>query len=285
MRSGRAEQMEGLRPDSGVAGVGTDISRTFGASAASAVAPEDWTDMAENRNPFDAQGGIEPYSPFVVEERSAGSGKPLSLRGYTLALTGLVFVGFLVMGACASLFGDTRVLLLLLDHYLTVTIVSLVASIAGIVMMGRARSSQSVGLSLAGYALFVLSFGFTTSTILLMYSAQTISTAFLATAGLTATFACLGIAFPRAFAKIQGILGMSLLALIVVQVVMGLMGVSQTGIDLLVIVVFCGFIGYDFYRAMQDEPTLVNAVYNASNLFLDIINVFVRVLSIFGRRD
>ena len=78
---------------------------------------------------------------------------------------------------------------------------------------------------------------------------------------------------------------MSLLALIVVQVVMGLMGVSQTGIDLLVIVVFCGFIGYDFYRAMQDEPTLVNAVYNASNLFLDIINVFVRVLSIFGRRD
>ena len=33
------------------------------------------------------------------------------------------------------------------------------------------------------------------------------------------------------------------------------------------------------------EPTLVNAVFAASNLFLDIINVFLRVLAIFGRRD
>ncbi len=232
----------------------------------------------------DPQGGLEPYSPFVTEQR-AGSGKPLSLRGYSLALTGLVLLGFVVMGACASLFTNVGFLLWIYDKFTLVTILSFVGAIAGILMMGRAKSSQSVGLSLVGYAVFVLSFGFTTSTVLLMYTAQTISNAFLATAGIVAVFACLGVAFPKAFQRIQGILFFALIGLVLAEVVMMFMGVDQTWIDFAVIIVFCGFIGFDFYRAMQDEPTLVNAVFNASNLFLDIINVFIRVLSIFGRRD
>ena len=241
--------------------------------------------MAGNQAPIDKRDGIEPYSPFVTEERREGSGVPLSLRGYTLALTGLVFLGFVVMGACASLFGNVSFLLAVMDSFLLLTVLSFAGSIAGVVMMGSARKSQRVGLSLAGYALFVASFGFMTSTILLMYTAQTISTAFIATAGIVVVFACLGVAFPRVFERIQGVLGVSLLALIVVHLVMSFMGVYQTWIDVAVIVVFCGFIGYDFHRAMNDEPTLVNAAFNASQLFLDIINVFIRVLSIFGRQN
>lgn len=241
--------------------------------------------MAQNDYQRDARNGIDPYSPFVVEERRAGTGKPLSLRGYTLALTGLVLVGFLVMGFSSMLFSDVNFLMKIADHYLMVTLLSFVASIAGIVMMGSAKKSQSVGLSLAGYALFVLSFGFTTSTALLYYSVDTISTAFLATAGIVATFACLGVVFPSFFEKIQGVLFAGLLGIVIVELVMALFGVSQTWVDFAVIVLFCGFIGYDFNHAMSDEPTLVNAVYNASELFLDIINVFLRLLQIFGRRD
>lgn len=77
----------------------------------------------------------------------------------------------------------------------------------------------------------------------------------------------------------------ALLGLIIVQLVMMFMGVQQTWVDFVVIVVFCGFIAYDFHRASVDTPTLVNAVYYSSELFLDIINVFIRVLSIFGRRN
>lgn len=73
--------------------------------------------------------------------------------------------------------------------------------------------------------------------------------------------------------------------LIIVQLVMMFMGVQQTLVDFAVIVVFCGFIAYDFHRASVDTPTLVNAVYYSSELFLDIINVFIRVLPIFGRRN
>lgn len=237
--------------------------------------------MFENEN---LNRGIEPLE-HVRAEASAGDGRRLSLRGYSLALTGFVLVGFLVMGGCASLFSSPAFLMGVVDHYLGIAVLSTVASIAGIVMMGSGKKRQAVGLSLAGYAVFVLSFGFTTSTILLSYTATTISTAFLATAGIVCVFACLGIALPRVFEKIQGVLTGALLALIVVQLAMLFLGVSQTWIDFVVIAVFCGFIGYDFHRAMYDEPTLVNAVYNASELFLDIINVFVRVLSILGNRD
>ncbi|WP_307739626.1 Bax inhibitor-1 family protein [uncultured Parolsenella sp.] len=243
--------------------------------------------MAGDQFGNQAGGGIEPYSPFVEQRQreQASGGRPLSLRAYSLTLTGLVLAGFLVMGFCASLFGNVGFLMNVVYNYMLYTIVSFVASIAGIVMMGRALKSKSVALSLAGYALFVASFGFTASLALLGYDMQTISTAFLATAGIVVVFACLGVAFPAVFQRAVGVLSVALLALILVQVVMLFMGVDQTWVDFAVIVVFCGFIGYDFHQAMYMEPTLVNAVFAASNLFLDIINVFLRVLAIFGRRD
>ncbi len=242
-------------------------------------------EIGKNMNQNQWQGnGVEPYSPFEAQQTKKPA-RELSLRSYGLALTGLVLAGFVVMGVCATLFTSPSFLFTVMDHYLGIAIGSAVLSIAGIIMMSVARKNESVGLSLAGYAVFVLSFGFTASSIALVYTSQSISTAFLATAGITAVFACLGIAFPNFFAKIQSILFGGLLAVLLVSVVMSFMGVYTTAIDYVVIAIFCGFIGWDFYKAMSDEPTLVNAVYNASQLFLDIINVFVRVLSIVGRRN
>lgn len=240
--------------------------------------------MNQNQWQGNGQNGVEPYSPFSVEERR-GRARELSIRGYGLALTGLVLAGFLVMGICASLFTSPQFIFAIMDHYFAISLGSSILSIVGIVMMSSARKSERVGLSLAGYAVFVLSFGFTAAAITLSYTSQTISTAFLATAGITAVFACLGIAFPNFFARIQSVLFGGLLAVLFVSVVMAFMGVYTTALDYVVILIFCGFIGWDFYKAMSDEPTMVNAVYNASQLFLDIINVFVRVLSIVGRRN
>lgn len=236
-----------------------------------------------NQNQWQGNG-VEPYSPFEAQQAKRPA-RQLSLRSYGLALTGLVLAGFLVMGLCASLFTSPAFIFTLMDHYFAISFGSAILSIVGIVMMSAARKNESVGLSLAGYAIFVLSFGFTAAAITLSYTSQTISTAFLATAGITAVFACLGIAFPNFFAKIQSILFGGLLAVLLVSVVMAFMGVYTTALDYVVILIFCGFIGWDFYKAMADEPTMVNAVYNASQLFLDIINVFVRVLSIVGRRN
>lgn len=227
--------------------------------------------------------GDSDLGPVVSYEQERAQVRLLDQRVYNLVLTALVFGGFLVMGLCSMLFSDVQFLLAVGDHATRIMFGCLLGSIVAIVMMSMARKSQRVALSLVGYLLFVGTFGFTTSIALLSYSAQTISTAFLATAGITMVFGCLGVAFPNFFQRISGVLGGALLALIVVQLLMMFLGVPQTFLDIAVIVVFCGFIAHDFYVAATDVPTLANAAFNASQLFLDILNVFLRVLSIFGR--
>ena len=95
-------------------------------------------------------------------------------------------------------------------------------------------------MGLIGYALFTLTFGFSTSLILGMYDMQTISLAFSATAGIMIVFGAAGIMFPQFFQRIQGVLITALIALFVVQLILMFLGVGQTFIDLAVIVIFCG---------------------------------------------
>ena len=71
----------------------------------------------------------------------------------------------------------------------------------------------------------------------------TINTAFIATAAITFVFGALGVTFPKFFQRVYGIGFGILLATILVEIVLMFMGVSQTITDLIVIVVFAGFIG------------------------------------------
>ena len=52
--------------------------------------------------------------------------------------------------------------------------------------------------------------------------------------------------------------------------------------DWLVALLFCGYIGYDWAKAQEKRKTLDNAVDSAVDLYLDIINLFVRLL---GSKD
>lgn len=232
---------------------------------------------------FDANNNIQPVSP-ITQEGTSNPGNVLSERMYCFMLTLLVFIGFAVMGVCAGLASSPAFLQAIYSHYLIVTIVSFVVSIASVFIMNRGRESQSVGLSFAGYALMVLSLGFTTSLTMLYYDLGTISTAFLATAGVTVVMGCLGMAFPQFFAKIQGALFFSLIGICIIEIPLVLFGVNTSWLDYIVVIVFAGFIGRDFYNALNVAPTMANAIFNASQLYLDILNVFIRLLSILGNR-
>jgi FtsH-binding integral membrane protein len=64
-----------------------------------------------------------------------------------------------------------------------------------------------------------------------------------------------------------------------------IMGRSVEWIDWVVVGIFCGYIGYDWARANAIPKTLDNAVDSAAAIYIDIINLFIRILSIMGRRD
>jgi FtsH-binding integral membrane protein len=96
----------------------------------------------------------------------------------------------------------------------------------------------------------------------------------------------LGTLFPAFFKRIAGALTIALLCVIVVELIATFFLHKQYGIiDWIVVVIFCGYIGYDWGRANSIPPTIDNAIDSAASLYLDIINLFLRILRILGRRD
>lgn len=226
---------------------------------------------------------LERYGSPVYRETPAP--RLITRRLYNALLAGFVVLSFVIMAICSHITTTIEFVYFVYRNPMLFMIGSLVCSIGGIICMSVGRSKESLPIGLVGYALFTLTFGFSTSFVMSAYSLDSITTAFTATAGIMIVFGAAGIAFPRFFAKIQGVLLVALVAIIVVELVLTFTGVSQSLTDVAVILVFCGFIGYDVYRASVAAPTVSNALWYAIELYLDIINVFLRLLSLFGRRE
>ena len=91
----------------------------------------------------------------------------------------------------------------------------------------------------------------------------------------------LGTSFPKLFEKIIGTITAALLITIIVELVeVFLLGMHTSILDWLVALIFCGYIGYDWGRANQIPKTTENAIKYAAVLYLDIINLFLRILSL-----
>ena len=223
---------------------------------------------------------IQGYQNGPIET-GASRAKEMSPRAYNLVMSALIFLGFCAMGAGAYFTSTMSFARMMMSGAaLPLVFGSFILTIVGMVMMSAAAGKQSVGLSLVGYVIFASTFGLTASFGLANYDLPTINTAFIATAAITFVFGALGVTFPKFFQPVYGIGFGILLATILVEIVLMFMGVSQSITDLIVIVVFAGFIGYDTYVATTVPPTLPNAVLMASNLFVDIINVFLRILAV-----
>ncbi|HHK8610700.1 TPA: Bax inhibitor-1 family protein, partial [Vibrio parahaemolyticus] len=95
----------------------------------------------------------------------------------------------------------------------------------------------------------------------------------------------LGTIFPAFFQRIAGVLTIALVVVLVVELFqIFVLGIHQEWIDWAVVILFCGYIGYDWGRANQIPKTIDNAVDSAAALYMDIINLFLRILRIMGRK-
>ena len=94
--------------------------------------------------------------------------------------------------------------------------------------------------------------------------------------------------FPQVFDKLGGTLLVILIALIVTELILMLFGVEQIITSWIAALLFSTYIGFDFHRSQQFEPCLDNAVDCALDIYMDIINLFIRILRILAstrRRD
>ncbi|MDA0148967.1 Bax inhibitor-1 family protein [Vibrio sp. LaRot3] len=146
-------------------------------------------------------------------------------------------------------------------------------------------SSSNPLISFLGYNLVVLPFGLVINIVVAQYDPALVVEAIKVTGLVTGIMMILGTLFPAFFARISGALTISLLIVIVIELVqIFVFGIHQAWIDWVVAVIFCGYIGYDWGRANQIPRTVDNAVDSAAALYMDIINLFLRILRILGRK-
>lgn len=217
-----------------------------------------------------------------LEQRNMGA--TLDRRMYNALTYGIVTLCFavtygmynFVQGGGLRLFSSVNPILLL-GIYLGGTF-------GGIIVMNMGKSRENVTLSAVGLTVFTLTFGGSLSLMLTRYTSTTISYAFAITACISGIFLIAGVLFPSFFASMGRVLLIGLLALIVVEAVAVLiLHVNQTAFDYITILLFCGFLGYDSYLMSADAPTVPNAIFYAANIYIDIVNVLIRVLSILNR--
>lgn len=202
----------------------------------------------------------------------------VSDRAYNMYLGGVVAYGLLVnILICSKLtpFALSLNPIVLIVGYI-------VSVLAGTIISAKSNNPL---VSFLGYNLVVVPAGIVVSTVVYYYgglSSLVVLQAITYTAGITVIMVCLSILKPEFFSKLRGILLGGLIGLIVVELVLMLFGVRQNVSALIGAVIFSLYIGYDYWKAQQYPKTVDNAIDSALDIYLDIINLFMRILSILG---
>ncbi|BBH44058.1 Bax inhibitor-1 family protein [Pseudomonas sp. KU43P] len=208
-----------------------------------------------------------------------GTNHKLSANTYNLILGAVLLWGFsvnwyLVITVPAETIRAVPMMLFLVGYMIT--------ALAGCAIIFR---SEKPLYSFLGYNLIVIPVGLLLVIVLPNYSDQNILKALQATVFLTVAMMLLGTSFPHFFKRIEASLFIALVGTIIVELAqVWLFGIHLAVMDWITALIFCGYIGLDWGRANQIERTVDNAIDSAASLYLDIINLFLRVLRIVSRK-
>lgn len=225
----------------------------------------------------------DPDMPTNINGRGVATSEKdigLDAKQYNLTIAGILMYGFIInVLECLFLtkFAISIPPFLFLAGYFFTALYG----------MGLAEKTKNPWTSFVGYNLVVLPVGLLLSRYLIHFSPLLVANAMCLTAGFTLTMIIAAYYFPKVFEDMGQSLCLSLIAIIIadISLIFGFGFVDPDGLDLFAAFVFCMYIGYDWGRAQHKEYTLDNACKVTINMYLDIINLFIRLLSILGRKD
>ena len=212
-----------------------------------------------------------------LERINSGLNDTLSTRTYNIILGACILYGFLMnaimVATCGPLFADMNYGIFLIGYF--------VSCIIGTILT---RTNNPV-ISFIGYNLVVVPIGAVLTVCLPNYYMSDILSAIMVTGIVVVIMMGLSTMHPNVFAKMGTTLLIALLVSIVAELVAMLLGYGGTIFNWLFIVIFSLYIGYDWNKAQMYPKTLDNAIDSALDIYLDIINLFIRLLSIIGKKD
>ena len=210
---------------------------------------------------------------------NAAAGSIISARMYNLLIGAVLLYGFamnLVMIRFLTGFALSIQPIPMLIGYM-------VLSFIGTKLV---NSSRNPFVSFLGYNLVVLPIGFLLTRVLIYYDPGLVFRAMVVTGCVTGIMMLVAGLFPVFFRRLGRVLFMSLISLIVVEVLAMIFGWFVFGVtDLLAAVIFCGYIAVEWVHAQDAPKTVDNAIDVAAMLYVSIINLFLRILSIMSRNN
>ena len=212
-----------------------------------------------------------------LERMNSGLTDSLSPAAYNIAMMGTVLYGFIVNALMVLFLGDAVYRLNI--NPIVFFIGYFICCLAGTFI----AASDKPALSFLGYNLIVLPIGVMLCMLLPGYGAEIVMQAIVLTAGIVLVMLGLSGLYPRVFLSMGRALGVCLL----VGLVLSLVGWFVAGINNFLVyafaILFSLYIGYDLAKAQLYPKTLDNAIDSAIDIYLDIINLFLRILSILSR--
>ena len=222
---------------------------------------------------------MEDFSKeYKLERMNSYAGTKVTERSYNMTI-GLTLLWGVLINVVMATFFTYQILSL---NYLLVLVIYFVGTIGCSILVHK---SDSPAVSFAGFTGMAVSMGLLLTFYVTAFTGHSVSYAFIATALVTVIMVILSMLYPAFFQNLGRTLFISLLACIITQVVgVFLLKLPMTIIDYAVALIFCGYIGLDWCRAQQYPKTLDNAIDSAADIYLDVVNLFIRILAITGKR-
>ena len=210
-------------------------------------------------------------------------------QGFMVKVFGWMGGGLLVSGLVAT-WVATNVGFIGMGTFIVAAVIQLVVVIGLVSRVERMSATMATGLFIFYSALT----GVTLSTLLLIYTAESVASTFVITAGVFGVMAFYGYTTKKDLTGWGSFLFMGLIGIILASVVNIFMRSSAIGmvISYVGVLIFTGLTAYDVQKiksknvlgnAGTDEDTK-EAVIGALALYLDFINLFIMLLRITGTR-
>ncbi len=180
---------------------------------------------------------------------------------YNLVIGGMLVYGFFVDALICYFFGD--ILNYVLDSG-PVMIGFFVTNIVCVILSVVLSSSPNAVVNFIGYNLMVLPIGLMLGMVVSAVSYKLVLGALL-------------------FLSLWPTLGIALGITVAVELVLFLLGFGTEFTDYIVIAIFSLYLGFDWQRANRVTPSIRNAILSATQIYLDIVNIFIRLLRILAR--
>ena len=201
----------------------------------------------------------------------------ITTRNYNLIIGFTLFYGFLmnILLICVarSFFMEMNPIVFLIGYF--------ILAIAGSIIV---NASRNPAVSFLGYNMICVPIGGLLSICVPAYPIESIIAAVATTALVTVVMIIFSIIFESFFSKIGTALLAALFIGLFAELIAMLFGYGGDIFNWLFVIIFSLYIGYDWYRAQKYPKTIDNAIDCAVDLYLDIINLFVRLLEIFGKK-